>query len=308
MKVDKYKLLFLCLIGFISSCSSGSGGEDPVLPTPDPPVVSRIPISLKCDLSASAATRATDTGYEAGDKIGLYVVNYEENVPGILSQSGNHVDNICFTYNGGVWSPESPIYWKDEDTPADFYCYYPYSTPTDITAHLFSVKEDQSVLANYKASEFLYGKSNKVFPTEQAVSLTTYHLFSCAIITVAPGNGYTEESLETANISVRLNGCKNNAAINLKEGTVDATGEATTILPLKEEKQYKALIVPQTIQADNFITVTVNGQDYNLKKEFTFVSGMRHQFTVTVNRTSNGINVGIGSWEDDGTDNGGTAE
>ena len=45
-----------------------------------------------------------------------------------------------------------------------------------------------------------------------------------------------------------------------------------------------------------------------MKKEFTFVGGQRHTFTITVKKTSNGINVDIGDWVDDGEDNGGVAE
>ena len=66
--------------------------------------------------------------------------------------------------------------------------------------------------------------------------------------------------------------------------------------------------MPQTISADNLITVNVDGRDFNLKKDITFTGGKRHSIPVTVSKTSNGINVGIGAWEDDEIDNGGTAE
>lgn len=300
---NEYKaMLFFLSASLLIGCSSGASGEEP---DPEPPIAPKIPISLSC--AVSVATRAGDTGFDKNDKIGLYVVNYDGNTPGTLQQSGNHVDNVCFTYDG-TWAPASTIYWKDDTTPADFYCYYPYSTPADLTAHAFSVKADQSALASYKASEFLYGKAVKVSPTANAVNITTKHLFSCAVINVAAGNGFTEESLAAANVSVKLNGCKTGASINLKDGTVTATGETGSILPLKEEKQYKALIVPQTVQVGNLITATVDGREYNLSKEFTFEGGKRHLFTVTVSKTSNGINVGIGDWEDGGEDNGGTAE
>lgn len=303
MKTNSCKILLTYLVvALLGSCSSGSE-EEPLPPTP--PVDKKIPITLNCSVTAN--TRVTDTGYDSGDKTGLYVVNYDNGTAGTLANSGNHVNNICFTYNG-TWTPTSPIYWKDETTPADFYCYYPYGTPTDVTAHAFSVKTDQSTPDAYKASEFLYGKATKVAPTEKAVNIMTAHLFSCAVIKVAAGNGFTEESLAAANVSVKLNGCKTSATINLRDGSVTATGDANTITPLKEEKQYKALIVPQAINADNFITVTIDGREYNLKKEFTFVSGKRYQFTATVSKTSNGINVGINPWDDDDKDYGGSAE
>ena len=71
---------------------------------------------------------------------------------------------------------------------------------------------------------------------------------------------------------------------------------------------YRALIVPQTISETDLLVVNVNGKDYTLKKGHTFEKNKRYTFTVKVNKTSNGINVNIGQWDDDGVDYGGVAE
>lgn len=42
--------------------------------------------------------------------------------------------------------------------------------------------------------------------------------------------------------------------------------------------------------------------------EKTLEAGKKHKFTVTLSKTSNGVNVNITKWEDDGIDYGGTAE
>lgn len=286
-----------------AACSSGSD-EVPVPPQPEPPAGQPIPISLSCNV----ATRATDTAYENGDRIGLYVVNYTGTGAGALQNSGNHVDNMRFTCNGG-WTPDTPVYWQDETTPADFYAYYPYTAGvTDVKALPFAVKTNQSTEADYKASEFLYGKRTKVSPTEAAITITTRHLMSCAVVNVAPGNGFTAESLAAAQVGVRINGLQCEATVNLADGSVSPRGTAQSISPLTDGGSYRALIVPQSVAEGNLITVTVDGRDYNLKKAFTFESAKRHTFTVTVSKTSNGINVDIEGWQDDDVDNGGTAE
>lgn len=293
-----------CLLMATSACSSGE--EEHVKDQEKP--TNPIPITLSCGITASS--RATDYRYESLDKIGLYVVNYNGNTPGTLQNTGNHVDNIGFTYNG-TWEPDVDIYWKDDKTKADFYCYFPYGTPTELTSYTFSIKEDQSTEQAYKDSEFLYGKTSGVAPTEKEVLITTNHIFSCAVITVQPGNGFTEESLAQANVSVKINRVCTKASIDLTKGIATAVpGSEKSIHPLKtgESYSYKALIVPQTISADNLITVNVDGRDFNLKKDITFTGGKRHSIPVTVSKTSNGINVGIGAWEDDEIDNGGTAE
>lgn len=288
---------------FAFGCSSG---HDEV---PDPePVPVRIPITLNCGINS--AVRATDSGFEKGDRIGLYVVNYDNGTAGTLQPTGNHADNTAFTYDG-TWTPDVPLYWKDETTPADFYCYYPYlNAPADIAACPFETKADQSSEANYKASDFLWGKAARVAPTENAVGITLNHLFSCAIVKVAAGNGFTDEGLAQSAISVKLNRASCQASINLADGAVKAGSDAGGISFLRgTNNEFKALVVPQTLpEAADFITVNIDGNDFNLKKGFTFVSGKRHIFTITVRKTGSGINVDIGQWEDDGTDNGGVAE
>lgn len=184
-----------CLLMATSACSSGE--EEHVKDQEKP--ADPIPITLNSGITASS--RATDYRYENQDKIGLYVVNYKGNTPGTLQNTGNHVDNIGFTYNG-TWEPDVDIYWKDDKTKANFYCYFPYGTPSELTSYSFSIKEDQSTEQTYKDSEFLYGKTSGVTPTEKEVLITTNHIFSCAVITVQAGNGFTTESLAQANVSV----------------------------------------------------------------------------------------------------------
>lgn len=299
-------LLCLALLGLgLAGCSSGGGADEPVTPPDLNP--SRIPINLSCTVNGPADSRATDTGFEAGDRIGLYVVNYVDGRPASLQPAGNHADNRRFSYNG-AWTPDSPLYWADEETKADFYLYYPYALVDDVHAHAFSLPADQSTEDAYKSADFLWGKRSGVSPTEDAVVITANHVMSCALIKVAPGNGFTEASLADAQVSVRLNGLQTQATIDLATGTATPQGEASSVSPWETDGAYKALVVPQTVAEGNLITITIDGRDYNLRRGFTFVGGRRHTFTVTVSRTSSGINVNIGAWDEDETDQGGIAE
>ena len=289
------KLFFLAAIAAtIISCNNN---ETPVTPTP-PIDETKIPINI-----ATTITRVTDSAFEQGDKVGIYVVNE----PNELAVSGNHVDNMGFTY-ANKWTPDEEIYWKDQTTKAVFYCYYPYGAPNSVTAYKFSTKADQSTLANYKASEFLWGKTDSVSPTESAVPITVNHMFSNALVVVEPGDGFTAESLAASDVAVRICNIKTDASINLATGAVAVSGAPTSITPLNEGTYYRALIVPQTVEENALIIVTVDGVNYTLSKGFTFKANTQHRFTVTVNKVNNGVNIGIGGWEIDETDNGGSAE
>lgn len=296
-----------CLAAMVLAGCSKSGDE-PTPPTPTPPDDPKPAQKTEIRISPSISeSRATDYGFEAGDCIGLYVVNYSGTTAGTLTTTGNHVDNMRFTYSG-TWTPDTPIYWADDQTHADFYLYYPYSTVTSVTAHPFDVLPDQSTEAAYKASDMLVGKALDVAPTATATVIPAGHVMSRIVINVEAGNGFTRESLAAATVAVKINGIRCGSTVNLATGAVTATGDPVSVTPLFADNAYKALIVPQTVADTNLITVTVNGTEFNLKKGFTFEGGKSHKFTVTVSKTSNGVNVNINPWEDDGTDNGGTAE
>jgi hypothetical protein len=296
------KKLFLFALVAMMLCSCSKSGNNEKIPLPVKPT--EIPINV----SMGVWTRATDTSYESGDKVGIYVVNYDGSTAGTLQSSGNHVDNMRFSYTT-KWTPDTEIYWKDQTTKADFYCYYPYGSPADISAYAFTTKADQSKLADYKASEFLWGKATGITPTANAVPIITNRSMCNMLIYVVAGEGFTAETLAAANKSVKISSVKTSATVDLRTGVATATGSAAEVIPYNEGEYYRALIVPQTVaDGSNLITVTVDGVDYTLAKGFTFKANTQHKFTVTVNKSSGGVDIGIGDWEIDDTDNGGAAE
>ena len=296
------KIIWVCAaIAALVSC------QKPTDITPDVPQQPNEE-KLRMNVVADVQTKVTDTYYESGDKVGIYVVSYRDGNPGILAASGNLYDNVMHTYSSS-WTSAQEMYWPDKETPADFYCYYPYGNPGSVTAYPFTVNADQSSLANYKASDFAWGKATAVAPTEDLINIATHHALSNVHIYIKPGDGFTAESLAAAQVQVSVRNVKNSAYVNLSTGNVTATGSVSQITPYKESDYYRAIVVPQTVaDGSQLIVVNVNGVDYALKKGFTFLSGKQHKFTVNVNKTGSGVNVGIGDWEVDTDDNGGDAE
>lgn len=288
------KILSLVAVATLMlSCSNPSIESEP----------GQTPTSEKWAINISTIiTRATDTAFETGDKVGIYVVN----LPNALKTSGNHADNIGFSYSD-KWTASTPIYWKDETTKADFYCYYPYASDiTNVEAYPFAVKADQSSVANYKASDFLWGKTAGIAPTKDAVNINVKHAMSNVIIKLIAGNGYTADDMASA--SVAICGLKTNSTINLATGAITPIGEEEDITPIVEDDYRRALVVPQTVSNTDLIKVTIGDKVYTLNQSVEFKSGMQHTCTLTVERTNQGINIGIGGWETDDEDFGGTVE
>lgn len=297
--MKKFLLFFPAGCLFLAACAEGGGEE----PTTSPPVEpSKIPINI----TAGVWTRATDAAFEQGDKAGIYVVNFNGASAGSLVTAGNHVDNMRFTYSGS-WTPDTPIYWKDQTTKADFYCYYPHSTSVaNVSVYPFTVKADQSSESNYKASDFLWGKAAGVAPTANPVQITVKHMMSNLLIYLKAGDGYKSEDLKQAKITIC--GMKTDATIDLATGKATASGTVADMTPKAEADYYRALVVPQSVANADLIQVSIGESEYVLNQTVTFEANKQHSCTLTVNKTSEGINIGIGGWETDENDYGGTVE
>lgn len=295
----KKVLAFAAFAAFMAACQSVA--VEPAQPEQNP-AEELLPMNISLDV----ATKVTDYEYEYDDKVGLYVVTQ----PNSLSSFDNHYNNILLTYQY-AWNPSQDMYWYDKTTYTDFYCYYPYTYHIDdVYSMQFTVSSDQRNLSSLKASDFTWGKTTGVYPTLDPVSIQTNHIMSSIKVYIEPGDGFTYESLSSSNISVSLQGVKNNAQIDLEAGSVSAVGDCGEMHLYRDSDCFRGIVVPQyAYQNEGFmIVVNVDGSEYKLKRDFEFQSGRRHKFNVKVNKSGSGVNVGIGGWDEDETDNGGTAE
>lgn len=284
------KPVFLIALALLVACTS-CGHDDPdVPPTPiEPPTptepdkpdkpAAQIPINISATI-----TRATEEAFESGDRIGLFVVNRNaDGSAATLKPLGNHLDNMPYTYTT-TWNAEKTVYWKDAQTHADFYMYYPYTqTVASVSAMPFGVSADQSSLGAYRSSDLIVGSTLDVKPTASTVNIAARHLMSQVEIVLKAGAGYSESSLADADVSVKMNNLATSATVNLATSTVSANGSVRSLTPYKD------------------------GADHNISKTVTFVGGKRHTLTATLSKEGGGLSVSISAWESDGIDYGGVA-
>lgn len=261
------------------------------------PVESMSPIRLSGEIDQVAVTRVNDNGFCNGDVMGVYIVDYEGNTPGTLKDTGNRGDNVRHTFDETAykWNSAYDLYWKDNHTPIDVYGYYPFGSPTNVTAYEHEIQKDQNKaaeggnLGGYEASDLLWGKTEKVAPTEKIIRLPLRHRMSSAKVTLIEGEGFKDNEWAGLEKSVLVKNVKCNAFINLQNGEVTATGEtsATSIIPYKKDDFFRAIVVPQTVSAGTVLfSLTVDGTPYTFKKEeaFTYVSGKMHNFSIKVDK------------------------
>lgn len=281
-------------------------------------------VSIYSDILQQPATKVTTDGFCTGDEVGVYMVNYNGETPGTLKVEDNQADNVRFSYNeNGDWVSDYDIFYKDNDTKVDFYGYYPYSDPNSIEAYPFEVAKDQSKaaehgqMAAYEASDFLWAKTSKVTPTASKVILTFRHRMSSARVRFSQGTGWTDAT-EYAAVTkeVLVTNTVRKSTIDLSTGVVTPEGEAplTGIIPMNDNGEFRAIVVPQTIAAGKtLLTLTIDGtpRHYSRNVDTEYLPGKITTYDLSISKKSETgtyevelTGVNITAWEADNVSHG----
>ena len=303
--------------GFLLALLLTSCSDDLFTGTPADEAAGRI--NLSGEIDQLAVTRVNDNGFCDGDVMGVYIVDYDGNTPGTLQVSGNRGDNVRHTFDEAAykWSSAYDLYWKDKHTHIDVYGYYPFGSPESIDAYPFTVQRDQSTttdengMGGYEASDFLWGKAANVAPTNSVIRLPMQHRMANARVTLVEGSGFAEgEWGQTEKIVLATNLIRE-AAINLSTGEVTPTGkvEQTATMPSRRGDEWRAIVVPQTVQGgQTLFSITIGGVPYKFKKDeaFTYVAGKMNNFAIRVDKKAASgqyaltlISESITPWEND---------
>lgn len=284
------------------------------------------PIQLFNEIEQVATTRVNDEGFCDGDGVGIYVVNYEEGLPGQLATEGNQADNVRYVYDeaNGKWIPDESVYFRDKNTHVDIIGYYPYGSPSSVDSYAFEVAKDQSteaangLLGGYEASDFLWGKAADVAPTTQRIAVKFQHRMAGVLVTLTEGTGFDVGEFGQLEKSVLVTNTIRKAVIDLSTGEVTPTGEVPTTgtIPYKRDGDFRAVVVPQTVAASTpLFSITVDGVPYVFRKSepFSYVSGKLHKFTIEISKKSASglefklLGESITAWETDNVSHDATA-
>ena len=321
----KVKHLFLSAAA-IATMLTGCLSE----PDFEPVVEGGIPINLEGGIN-QVATKVTAEGFETGDALGLYAVNYENGnqTPGTLLAEGNQADHVkyIFSYENWQWTPVKKVYYKDINTNVDLYVFYPHAEPRSVEAYNFEVRKDQSTprvqnnMGGYEASDFLWAKAENIAPTEGKIKITLDHKMAGAHIKLTEGTGFQEGEFALIEKHVSAVGTTRKAAINMATGKVTPVGGAQSdgiqMCP-QTDGTFRAIIVPQTVAAGtSLFKFTVGGMVYDspaLTENYTYQPGKLARIAFKINRKEHTgeyelelVESDIVAWEEDQNEHDGTA-
>lgn len=253
-----------------------------------------------------AATNIQTSAFDAGETVDVYIT---ENEPG-TNETHYNQPILATTKTGGALDlQDGPYYYPTSGNGVNIYALYP---ATAATGELFTIKEDQSTDANYKASDLMYGKpaSNPVSPSANAVDIQFTHLLSKVTINLIAGANVT--SLDGA--KVELLGVKPSTTLTADingYSITAASGNATPITVMTATETVtsgSAIIVPQTLP-EMFLQVTIGDAVMTGKLSTgapTLTTGNEYTYDITVNMRGGALEIegSITPWTDGGTNSG----
>jgi len=268
--------------------------------------------AAKFTANIGAKTRAAETAWAAGDKIGITGTSGDKNYQNVAYQTTAGGEKGTFT----VVADGEEIYYQN-DAEVAFTAYYPWNSSTTITA-------DTYVQASQSSFDFLYatGTGSKAQPD---VALKFSHKMAKLVLTIVPGKGVSYAEAKAAALS--LAGFKNNGTFNGLTGIATATGDAcaawtfagntneTTYNAPSTDKEnesvaYSLILFPQELSADmtftakNIQTYTAgigleeaNAAAGDTDAKNAFVAGRQYNITVTMSKTGLTVtNCTIAPW------------
>lgn len=255
----------------------------------DTPKVGEYPMNFNFIMPGQ--TKATETAFENGDKVGLFVK--ESAQP--LEISGNKVNNELLTFGGNAWTSTRKLYW--DDGKYDAFAYYPYvSDVTSIKDFPFSVETDQTASAGFGASDFLFASAKDLTASASPVDLRFRHILSRLTIRLIKGEDFEGEMPETAKVSIH--NTVTDATVDLLAGvaTPDPKGVKKTIFANQSgPTSYTAIIVPQRLQNRvPLIEVEMNGVSYLYESKFLFKPGVHSLVNLIIDKNPEQLKIEIG--------------
>lgn len=244
------------------------------------------------------STRATETGFEARDKIGVYIAEYEDGRPLPLQLGGNYKNNNPVIFDGQSWTADPVIYWNENTY--DVFAYYPFLEPESVLELAFNVNADQNSsgeeISGYEASDFLWATSKGITQESGPVRLTFSHLMSNLRVNLLKGEEFKGEIPD--DVTVMIHNTVTKSIIDLSTGDIikDPYARGESILARKDSNtSFSAIIVPQMVDYKlPLVEVVCRGVSYMIESRFIFKSGVRHTVNVTMNDNPEQIKIDIG--------------
>lgn len=221
--------------------------------------------------SSIIKSRATDTSWEAGDEIGVYMQNADD-ATAFLNINVKYLNS---TENINGFTSQTPIaYPGGEVSFVNFMAVYPYNGNITDGSYLFTLGN------NLSDNDIMYASSPLIEAGTANVELTFKHKLSKIVLNVKDENGDPVTGATTVSIDKQ---CVN-GSLNMADGNVVAQGtpsyDASVNFADKGNGVYETIVLPDEAREGRIILITtadgvvyrcpINNVEFESSKRYTF--------------------------------------
>lgn len=222
---------------------------------------------VRINASLNGFTKATDTAFEEGDGIGLF----------ITTGSDAFISNARFEFKNGSFSSDVEHKWyEDRQLVSNVFAYYPYNKSISLENYSITIPRDQNIDRLYKSADLLLA-STTATPNDEIIRLNFHHAFSKLDISVVNNTNIGIEDLVFDNITIT-------GTVDIINQTIKVSEELSSVSSHYDGNgHYSMILLPQVakpqliIQFDDYSEIT-----YNLDSEVRFTSGKRYKAEVVI--------------------------
>lgn len=256
-------------------------------------------------VSSGIETRATDTAWESGDAIGIYMLK-----AGTTDISEEAENRRYFTANGGndfTTTAEQTIYFPRDGSTVDFTAYYPHRTT--LTDGVFAL--DVSSQTDLSAIDLMTANvtSTEAAPLDKnhpAVAFSFRHRLTKLELNIAAGNGISEADLK--GLKVEITRQRTSGSYDLQYGVFSVNREpenTVTMNTAADGTLAQAILLPNldginpAIAGREFLfTLGTTGEVFrwSVPDDKLFGQGDRNIYNITINRTGLTVTATIEDW------------
>ena len=215
-------------------------------------------------------SRATDTAWEAGDEIGVYMQ--------ADAASGYQKINVKYANSNGdvnTFTSESPIEYSGNESTVSFMAVYPFSSLVTDGTYEFTLGN-----TSLSQNDIMYASTTSVAAGTQNVTLNFQHKLTKIVLQLND-----EDGNPVTGATISINKQRASGTLDVATGTITATGDYTSTLNFSESNgTYEAIVIPdEGCEGRSVLITTADDQQYSYPVDnIAFGGAKKYTFPVSL--------------------------
>lgn len=214
-------------------------------------------------------SRATDTAWEAGDEIGVYMQ--------ADAASGYQKINVKYANSDGnlnTFTSETPIEYSGNESTVNFMAVYPFSSLVTDGTYEFTLGN-----TSLSQNDIMYASTTSVAAGTQNVTLNFQHKLTKIVLQLNDENGNP-----VTGATISINKQRASGTLDVATGTITATSDYTSTLNFSESNgTYEAIVIPDEGCEGRSVLIEANGKKYSYPVgDIAFNGATKYTFPVSL--------------------------